>query len=88
MQRTKGWGFIDVPDDVTAMKIMVLSGKLFKTQVLKIEVANKNQKEAHFDKIHKKDTINKSRPKVPSKAPEAPAEGEMNDDELKDFFGL
>lgn len=97
--KTKGWGFIDVTTEEDAMKIMSLSGKLFKTQALKVEVANKKQKEAHFDKMNKQDKKqignfqkkeqkNFKNSKNKEQAVEDKEEKPMNDDQLKDFFGL
>lgn len=92
--RTKGWGFIDVTNDEDAMKIMALSGKLFKTQALKVEVANKKQKEAHFDKMNKQDKKHSNYQKKEQntiKSANKPVQKEeepINDEQLKDFFGL
>ncbi|KAH0789019.1 polyadenylate-binding protein 2 [Histomonas meleagridis] len=74
--KTKGWGFIDVKDTSDAMKFLSLSGKLFKTQALKIEVANKTSKEASQSK-KKQHESHKPKRKLPE-----------NDDALKAFFGL
>lgn len=91
-QRTKGWGFIDVTKDEDAMKIMALSGKLFKTQALKVEVANKKQKEAHFEKKQSGNFQKKDQKNFKSFENQVLKEEEedkpMNDDQLKDFFGL
>lgn len=82
--RTKGWGFIDLKSTEDAMKFMALSGKIFQTQALKIEIANKTNKEVHIDK-KKQDNP----PKVENtEKEETHRKSLMNDDELKEFFGL
>lgn len=43
--RTRGWGFIDLKSEADALKFMALNGKIFRTQAIKIEVAQQNRKE-------------------------------------------
>ena len=92
--KMKGWGFIDVFSDEDAMKIMRLSGKLFKTNVLKIEVANKQQKEAFQEKKNRQQIKpipkqNTSKKDVEIVNQQQNRQGpRLDENDLKNFFGL
>ncbi|OHT12663.1 hypothetical protein TRFO_17495 [Tritrichomonas foetus] len=113
--KTKGWGFIDVQSDTDAMKMLGMSGKLFKTTILKIEVAHKAQKEAiqdkklknknpssqqnnqhkyqqiHIPKQHhfsQNQNMNEQNQKEENSLAQQPKSAQMNDEQMKNFFGL
>ena len=75
--RTRGWGFIDLKSETDALKFMALNGKIFRTQAIKVEVAQQNRKDRAT-----------SKKQAPPPAPKPKPKPTPDDDAMRQFFNL